>query len=65
MPIFAVWNEYNFFSSSEAKTYLFISLNLRPLLNFYHCENDVTRFFVTVLRPYIIDDVMSSKMAIQ
>ena len=44
---------------------IFFNLHLRPLLKFYNCKNDVSRFSVTVSRPYMIDDVMRIKMAIQ
>ena len=53
------------FSLSGVKNEYFIYLHLRPILKFYNCKNDVSQFSVTVSRPYMIDDVMRIKMAVQ
>ena len=53
------------FSLSGVKNEYFFNLHLRPLLKFCNCKKHVSRFSVTVSRPYMIDDVMRIKMAIQ
>ena len=65
MPIFAVWNEYTIIFIEWSEKSIFFNLHLRSLLKFCNCKNDVSRFSVTVSRPYMIDDVMRIKMAIQ